>query len=834
MLQDLRYTFRTLLKNPGFTIVAVLTLALGIGANTAMFAVVNAVLLKPLPFLDADRLMLVHLLVPDRDTGTSREGVWSYPKYRTALDVQNVFDNTALFAGRDINLTGDGEAARIRAEVVTDRYPGVLGIHPVLGRSFSGREAHIAGEPRVAMIGHALWTRRYRADPGVLGRTVSINALPYTIVGVLPPGFGGLSGTAEAWVPFAALEPAFMAASNRYAHGYFLVAHRKPDVSETQAVAAVKVLGERLAQEYPEFGGTSWGAAATSLYSSRIEGDLKLAAWLLLGAVGVVLLIACVNLTNLFVAKALGRRREVAVRLAIGAGRAQIARQFLLESLVLTVLGTAAGLLVASALIGAAAALLPESDAFFRMAASPGAVRLSGAQGLTMVAAGMIGLDATTILVACAIAGVIAGLIAVVPAMQASSLRPVETLKSGRSSRRAERLGGFGTRGVLVTVQITLALVLLAGAGLMIKSATKLHATAIGVDARNVMTGRVDLPAASYTDSPQRLAFYSRIAERVRSLPGVDFFGIGNCPPVSGGCNSTIIGFEPGRHRVTPDAPSIGVHFVSHDYFQTLGVRLIRGRLFTDEDREGRQKVVVINEAAARRFWPNADPIGRAVTLGQGGFSDGAQVIGIVSDVRYSAIESAPGPDSYISILQSSPSRVRFFIRSREAAASLIPVLRREVAALDSNLPLSEVRTMEERVGDAMWRTRLAAWLLSAFASLAVLLTAIGIFGVLAQMVAQETPDIGVRMALGAQTREVLRLVLTRVAILTMTGVTLGLVFGLAVTRVAGALLYEVEPNDPPTFGAVSLLLVIVALAASFIPARRATRVDPIIALRYE
>ncbi len=278
MLQDLRYAFRTLLKNPGFTIVAVLTLALGIGANTAMFAVVNAVLLKPLPFADAERLMLVHLLVPDSSTGTKREGVWSYPKYRTLLEAQNVFDNTALFAGRDLNVSDDGGAVRVRAEVVTDRYPGVLGIHPSLGRSFSGREAHLEGEPRVAMIGHAFWTRRYGADPNVLGRAVSINALPHTIIGVLPRGFTGLSGDAEVWVPFAALEPAFMAASNRYAHGYFLVARRKPDVSETQASAAVGVLGERLAQEYPEYGGSSWGAEPRPLYSSRIEGDLRLAA----------------------------------------------------------------------------------------------------------------------------------------------------------------------------------------------------------------------------------------------------------------------------------------------------------------------------------------------------------------------------------------------------------------------------------------------------------------------------------------------------------------------------------------------------------------------------
>jgi predicted permease len=831
-MNDLRYAFRSLLKNPGFAAVAVLTLALGIGANTAMFAVVNAVLLKPLPFRDADRLMLVHSLVPERETGTTREGVWSYPKYRTLADVQNVFDNHALFAARDVNLTGDGGAVRVRGEVVTDRYPGVLGIHPVLGRSFSGREAHIAGEPRVALIGHALWARRYASDPNILGRAVAINAEPYTIVGVLPPGFSGLSGDADVWMPFAAFEPGFM--TQAYAHGYYLVAHRKPEVSEANAVAAMRTAGRQVALAHPDYYGDQWGASATSLYSSRIEGDLRLAALMLLGAVGVVLLIACVNLTNLYIAKALGRRREVAVRLAIGASRSRIVRQFLLESVLLCALGTATGLVVASALLNGAAAMLPESDAFFRMAVAPDTVRLSGAQGLTMVGARMIGLDVTTVLVACGIAASVAGLIAVVPAMQASSLRPVDALKSGRSARRAERFGGFGTRGALVVVQITLAFVLLAGAGLMIQSAARLQATAIGVERDGVLTARIDLPAASYDSHAKRIAFYSRLAEQLRAVPGVESVGLGNCPPVSGGCNSTVIGFVPGRHRATPDAPGIGVHFVSPDYFAALGIRLLRGRLFNDGDREGRAEVVVVSETAARRFWPNTDPVGKPVTLGQGGFHDGAEVVGVVSDVRYRAIESGPEPDAYISILQASQSRMRLFVRSGTDAAALVPALGREVSAIDPNLPLSEIRTIDERVGDAMWRTRLAAWLLSGFGVLAVLLTTIGLFGVLAQMVAQETPNIGVRMALGAETQQVLGLVLTRVSVLTITGVGLGLAAALVVTRVVRTLLYEVQPGDPVTLAGVAILLVLAAIASSYIPARRATKVDPIVALRYE
>ncbi len=830
MFQDLRYAIRTLLKNPGFTLVAVMTLALGIGANTAMFAVVNGVLLKPLPYRDAERLMLVHITYPNRETGVPREGVWSYPKYRTFLDVQQSFDNTALFAGRDLNLAGSGTPERVRGEVITDRYPGVLGIAPVLGRSFTGAEAHRAGEPPVAMIGHALWIRRYAADPLLLGRQIQIDATTYTVVGVLPPGFNGLSGVAEIWVPFAIYEPRFL--TETYAHGYYLIARRKPGVSPQDAISAVRTAGVQVAAAHALYDKDA-SATAASLYSSRIEGDLRLAALMLLGAVAAVLVIACVNLTNLFIARALGRRRETAVRLAIGASRLQVARQFVIESALVTLAGAACGLVVASTLLSAAGALLPSSDAFFRMAAAPGSTRVSGAQGLTLVGASMIGLDGTTVLAACATAALMAGLIALIPAMQSSALRPLETLRGSRGATHADRLGGFGARGALVIAQITIALVLLAGAGLMLKSAARLHATAIGVDQEGVLTARVDLPSASYNEE-RRLAFFSQLADRVRSIPGVESVGLANCPPVSGGCNSTIVGFERGRHGKTPGSPSIGVHFANPDYFSAVGIRLVRGRLFDATDRQGRPKVVLVNETAARRFWPNADPIGKVVTLGQGGFHDGAEVVGIVEDVRYTAIELAATPDAYIPLFQSPQSRVRLFVRAAVSPEALIAPLRREVAELDRHLPLSEVRTIEQRIGEAMWRTRLAAWLLSAFAALAVLLTAVGIFGVMAQAVAQETRDIGVRMALGAQTSEVLRLVLARVGVLTLAGVFLGLGAGVAVTRVAESLLYEVEPGDPMTFAAVAVLLVVVALAASYVPARRATRVDPIVALRYE
>jgi putative ABC transport system permease protein len=848
MLQDFRYALRTLLKNPGFTIVAVLTLALGIGANTAMFAVVNAVLLKPLPFYDPERLMLVHLLAPDHESeaGTLREAVWSYPKYRTFLDVRQTFENTALFAGRDLSLSGDSSPERVRGEVVTDRYPGILGITPILGRSFTGAEAHRPGEPAVAMIGHALWTRRYNADPAIVGRTIQINSAPYTVVGVLPPGFKGLGGNAEAWVPFAVYEPTFM--TQRYAHGYYLVARRKADISEDQAIAAVGVAGAQIAAEFSEYGGRSSGAIAASLYSSRVDADLRRAALVLLGAVGVVLLIACVNLTNLLIAKALGQRREVAVRAAIGASRTQIARQFVVESLVLAALGSVLGIVIAVTLLDAAAILLPDADVFFRAPMAPGARRTLGADGLARIGASMIRLDAVTLLFTCGVAAVVSALIALVPAMQSASLRPIEAMRSGGRGGTATGFHGLGARGALVTAQIALALILLAGAGLMIKSATRLHATAIGVNPDRVLTARIDLPSgasgasisgtAMFPDTgysaEKRRIFFTQLTDRLRALPGVESVGVANCPPVSGGCSSTIAGFERGQHKVRPGMPSIGAHVAGPEYFSTVGIQLRKGRLFTPDDRVERPRVVLVNETAAKAFWPNADPIGKTITLGAFGFEVGAEVVGVVADVRYSTIESASVPDAYIPFLQSPQARMRLFVRSRLDQASLVAAIRQEVRQLDSSLPLSEVKTMDQRVGDAMWRTRVAAWLFSTFAGLALLLTAVGIFGVMSQTVSQRTPEIGVRMALGAQGRDVLGLVLGRAGMLTAIGIGAGIAIALALTRAMTALLYETEPGDPVTLALVALLLGFVALAACYLPARRAARVDPIVALRYE
>ena len=832
--QDAKYSLRLLGRSPGFTAIAVATLALGIGANTAMFAAVNAVLLKPLPFKDADRLMLVHMLAPDREAGPGvfRETVWSYPKYRAFEELQRAFDGTALFAWRDYSLAGGADPERLRGEVVTDRYHAVLGVAPHLGRHFTYDEANQTGVTPVVMISHGLWTRRYGADPAIVGRTIQVNDTAHVVVGVLPPGFKGLSGNAELWTPLAVLEPDQL--TQRQSHSYTIVARRRDAVSEGEARAAVQLYGAQVAAHFDEKEeDLRRTARATSLSASRVDADLRRVAVIVLGAVGFVLLIACVNLTNLLVAKALARRREVAIRTAIGASRGRIVRQFAVESLLLAGFGAVGGIAVAAALLGVAGVLLPDPDVFFRTSIAPGVPRITGAAGLTRIGAGMIGFDATTLLFTCAVTVLTAALVSLLPALHAASLRPSDALKAGGSGAGTRGFRGFGARTALVSAQIGLALVLLTGAGLMVKSAARLHSTGIGVEPDGVLTVRIDLPRATYTPE-QGSVFYQQLAERVRALPGVESAGLANCAPVSGGCNGTIIGFVRGAHRYTGKEPGVGIHWATPDYFSTLRVRLLRGRLFTEADRGGQPKVVLVNESAARAFWPDSDPIGKVVTLGQGRFEDGAEVIGVVADVRYRAIERAAEPDVYLPLAQSYQSRMRLFVRSPLAAQAVVASLLHELQALDPNLPVSEVKTMEERLGDAMWRTRVSAWLLSGFAALALLLTAIGIFGVMSQNVAQRTSEIGVRMALGAQRGNVLRLVLGRAGAVTGAGLLLGVGASLLLTRLLAAFLYDVEPTDPATLATVALLLAGVSLGACYLPARRATRIDAVTALRSE
>jgi putative ABC transport system permease protein len=830
---DIRYAIRALLKTPGFTFIAVLTLALGIGGSAAIFTLVQALLLKPLPFADPGRLMMVHIAYPDPHAGRGvyRELVWSFPKYQQVFKVdQHTFQDSALFRSSDWNLTGDGDPERLRGEVIDGRYLSVLGVAPQVGRDIRPEEDRAPGVAPIVLLSNALWQRRFGGDPNIIGRTISLNAIPHTIVGILPAGFRGLTGEAQLWVPLmSTIEPGPRSdISNPWAHSYFLVARRKAGISVAQAQSEVVVMGARLNVAFPPpaifSGGQGFGAYAVPLDDSRVDPLMRRAVFVLLGAVGAVLLIGCVNLANLLLTRALGRQREVAVRLAIGATRGRIVRQFLTESLLIAIAGACAGLIVAFAAMKLAAFLMPEATIVLPR------------QGflLTRVGVSMIGVDMTTVMFTLGLAGLTALLFGLMPAWQASRSDVAHAIKAGGAGSIGRGSRGPGLRNLLIVAETALALVLLVAAGLMLTSVRNLQATGLGFQPDGLILSSIALPEKRY-DQAHSTQFYTRVLEELRAQPGVQAAAYGNCAPVSGGCNGTLATF-PDRQLAPGTEPAVGVFWASPEYFQTLGIHLVKGRTFTDRDREGQPKVVVVNEAAARAFWPGEDPIGKHVRLGQGGFMDGngGEVVGVVADVRYRTVETAVQPDAYIPLRQSPRSSGFLFIRSSLDTPAAASAIRSVLRTIDADLPVVNVKTMGSRFGEATWRTRLSADLLGLFAGLALLLAAIGLYGVMAQGVAQRTREIGVRMALGADRGTIFRLVMRRALVIGAIGVAAGVALSVASMPLLDALLYQVQPNDPLTIASLAFVLIAVTLLASYVPARRATRVDPLTSLRAE
>lgn len=839
-MSDLRYALRTLARSPGLVAVAVLTLALGLGANAAIFGVLDAALFRPLLYPDADRLVTVHIAI--RQDGPSPPGgqgagfdaerfPWSYPKFAAFRRGVVSYEALAAYGSSSINLITPDGPERLQVELVSAPYFDLLGVRAVIGRGFTADEDAAPNAAPVVVLGHQLWRARFGGDSATLGQTVRLNGYPLTVVGVMPPGFAGLTGTAEAWIPIM-MAPVFQypeileEAGN---HWFPVVGRLTPGRTLDQAAAEAAVMGAEVDRRYrfPMQQG-EWRAGVASLTEARVAPAVRRSVLLLGGAVGVVLLIACVNITGLLMVRAVARRRELAVRLALGAPRSRLVRQVLTEAGLLALAGAALGLVLARIGSGALLRLVPAGGR------GPGSVSY-------LFDVSSVGVDSRVIWFALGLAVLAGLLVGLVPALQASRPEAAEMLKSGTGAVGTSRgsLRRPGAQQVLVVAEVALALLLLAGAGLLVRSFARLQSVAPGFRPEGVLSFRYSAADLDLAAQDPRL-FRERLITRLSALPGVRAVSVGTCAPFSGPCNTNVV-TRRDDERIPMGAGSIqiGTHVVGPDHFATLGIPVLRGRGFTDRDRAGAAKVVVLNETAARRIWPGQDPIGRRIAVSNPYFrgDSTAEVVGVVGDVRYGPVESEAAPDLYLPAYDAAWGRSGLvFLRADGGGEplSLVPAIRRELQAIDPTLPLFNVLTLEERAAAALARPRFATMLLAIFAATALVLAAVGLYGVMAFSVTQRTREIGLRMALGAEGRVVLAGVLRHGLGLAAIGVATGAVAALALRRVLVAFLYQTSGIEPLTLAAVCLVMLGAAAVAALVPARRATRVDPMEALRGE
>jgi putative ABC transport system permease protein len=794
--QDLRYGARMLMKNPGFSLIAALTLALGIGANTAIFSVVNAVLLRPLPFNDPERLMMVW-----------NRGAEAAGGDRTPLAVADLLDWRAqsrsfaeigAFQNIMYSYTGGDSPERVQAAGVTANFFSILGAHAQLGRAFSPDDER-PGAQRVALLSDGFWRKHFAADLQVVGRTINLNGASYTVIGVAPAALDFPSKWVELWTALQLQQPTRRGP-------YFLngVARLKPGVSLDQARAEAL---NKLKSSYE---------AELDLnvlpVNEFVVGDMRLALWVLLGAVTLVLLIAAVNVANLMLARSAARMKEISIRVALGASRARIIRQLLTESLLLATAGGLLGAMWASWGVELLLKLAPDNIP-----------RLSqiGIDGRALGWTALVSL----------LTGVLFGL---APAWQSSRLGVNETLKDGARGA-TDSPGKRRWRDLLVISELALAVMLLIGAGLLVKSFWRLQRVNSGIDTERALTMQLALRGQRYADPRQVDAFYPRLLERIQALPGVRAAAVSNSLPPDNTEYSDDFSIE-GRPNVPNQPPPIAyVIRVSQDYFRTLDIPLRRGRYFNVADSDGAPLVTIIDETAARQFFPNEDPVGKRINTGDEGDPAWRQIVGVVGDVKYNGLADETQPAMYQPSLQATSWNV-FLIVKTEAAdpLSLVSAVRNEISSLDPDLPVARVRTLEQHFATAVAPPRFSATLIAVFAALALILASVGIYGVISYSVTQRTHEIGVRVALGARSRDVLGLVVGQGMTLTMIGLGVGLGASFALTRLIKTLLFGVSPTDPLTFIVISALLTFVALSACFVPARRAAKVDPMVALRVE
>jgi putative ABC transport system permease protein len=800
-VQDLKFAIRMLAKSPGFTLVAVLTLALGIGANTAIFSIVNAVLLRPLPFQDSAQLVLM------RETykGVGNVSV-SYPNFLDWRQQSHSFSSMAVINNVAFNLSGVPQPENIGGYAVSPNFLALVGVRPVLGREFLPSEEKPGTAP-VILLSYQLWQSHLGADPAVIGRSITLDGRSFSIVGILPPAFRLLDRT-DVLVPIGVFAADLTDRGER--GDTDVVGRLSPGVRLAQAAVEMNTITARLAAQYPQ---TNHGFGAhLESFREAFSGDTRLAVLVLFGAVVFVLLIACVNVANLFLVRGAARAREIALRQAFGASRGRLIRQMLTESLVLAFCGGVLGIILGAWGVSSLGYLLP-ADSLQTM-------------GVRM--------DLSVFLFAAVIIVLVALAFGLIPALQATLPDLQATLKEGGRSATSTS-AQHRLRGALAIAETALALVLLVGAGLMLKSLYHLIQVSPGFQPARVLYMEMDLRTDQYSKDPAILNFWQQVLDRVRVIPGVESAALGTVVPLTGNHRRSDITIEGLPTPGPGEFPHPDRHNVSATYLTTMGIPLLRGRNFSEADNETAPDVALINSTMARRFWTDGDPIGKRFLWGHPGKDEKwITIVGVVADTKLYGLDNPARLEVYSPYRQRPSADMNLVVRSTMDPASLTSAIRASVAAIDKDQPIFDVHTMQQLVDDSISTRRLTLVLLGIFSALALILAAIGIYGVMAYSVALRTQEIGIRMALGAQQKDVLRLILGQGARIAFFGVTIGLVAAAALARLLSSLLFSVSASDPITFAAVSILLVAIALLACYIPARRALRVDPIIALRYE
>jgi predicted permease len=810
-LQNLRFSLRQFRKSPGFTAVAVATLALGIGANTAIFSVVNGVLLRPLAFKDADRLVRVwHVPPPKSFPGMSTFSV-SAANYLDWEHQNQVFSGMAIYSFHGFTFTGTNKPEQVDACAASSGFFSTLGVQPILGRVFTPEEDQ-PGRSNVVVLSHRLWQGHFGSNPAIVGQNITLDGQSYLVSGVMPATFQ-FPEFAQMWTPIAWTDKE---KSVRGEHHSVVIARLKPRINVTQAQAEMNTISSRLAQEYPE-DDKGWGAVVVPLHDDLVS-DVRPALLVLLGAVAFVLLIASVNVANLALARTFGRRKEIAIRTALGASSAHVLRQILTESVVLALAGGALGLTFAHAGVRLIMAFLAD--------------KLPHSMD--------VGLD-VKVLAFTALISVASGIMAgILPALRLTRGNVSQSLKAGLGHTDADS-SGHRTRSVLVVSEVALSLMLLVGAGLMIRSFQKLNRVNPGFDSRNVLTMTAMVSRAKFHSPEQQVSFFEQVLERVRTLPGVESAGVIDDVPLDNGGSHQPVAIEGRPILPMSEQPEVDVRLTSAGYMSALHIPVVRGRDFNGTDIAGRPAAVLISESMARQFWPGEDALGKRLTLT---FSPGAvrEVVGVVGDVKLDGLDQTrPSATLYVPLDQvsASPGEWHSFpmtlvVRSASAPTELVSAVSNVIHDVDREMPLRDILTMDELVANSVTQQRFNMLLLGAFAGLAVLLAAVGIYSVLSYSVKRSVREIGIRLALGAGVGDVLRMVVLEGMKPTLLGVAVGTVGALALGRALSSLVYEVKPTDPLTFAAVIILLAAIALLATILPAYRAAKVDPMVALRYE